>query len=113
MDVILPIIMFLVGCAVGCAAIWFLLKNQISGVRQQERNVALADVRVAQEKAAGHENRLAELRAAISQTEQKLGQRDEEITELKQQHIMLQTCLKKDQEKFQEKIELLNTAEKQ
>jgi DNA recombination protein RmuC len=113
MDVILPVIMFIIGCAAGGAAIWFLLKRQIADAREQERNVALADVRVAQEKAATHESRAVELRAAILELEQKLQQRNDQIAQLQQQHVMLQTSMQKDQEKFQEKIELLNRAEKQ
>lgn len=113
MDATLPVIMFLIGFAAGGCILWFLSRRRLEDAREQERNIALANVRVAEERTTAKENRITELQAAITQTEHKLQQRGEEISQLKQQQVMLQTCLTKDQEKIQEKIELLNNAEKQ
>ncbi len=113
MDIVLPVILFVIGFAAGGGVIVLLLRRRLDEARQQERSIALVDIRVAQERATAHETRAAELRTAISLAEQKLNERDAEIAYLKQQHVMLQTTLQKDQEKIQDKIELLNTAEKQ
>lgn len=113
MDVVLPIFMFLVGFAAGGGVLWLLAKKSIDAAREQERTLAVADIRVAEERAASKDTALAQLRAEISQKEHQLGQRNEENTQLKQQHAVLQTSLQKEQEKIQEKIDLLGQAEKQ
>src|SRR5436190_13687428 len=113
MDAIVPITTFLIGFALGGGILWFLSRSRLEEARQQERMLALADIRIAQEKASAQETRAAELRAVISQLEQKIEERDREIVQLKQQQAALQTCLTKDQEKIQEKIDLLGNAEKQ
>jgi DNA recombination protein RmuC len=113
MDSLISIIVFVVGFAVGACLLAILMRRRLVDARQHERSLALADLRVAEERGSAKEARIIELQTAISQTEQKLQQRDQQIVELKQRHVMLETCLKKDQEKIQEKIELLNSAEKQ
>lgn len=109
----LPILMFLAGFAAGGGILWLLFKNSVAAARQQERNQGLADVRVAEERAAAKETTLGELRADISAKNHLLDQRGEEIVQLKEQHAVLQTSLCKEQEKIQEKIDLLGEAEKQ
>ncbi len=111
MDVILPIIMFLVGCAAGAATIWFLLKSQFAGARQQERDLASADIRVAEEKISGRDARIKELQETLSQREFDLKRYNEENGQVRQQCAALHMSLKAEQRKHEEKIELLSKAE--
>ncbi|MEX0612986.1 MAG: DNA recombination protein RmuC, partial [Pirellulales bacterium] len=113
MDAILPIMMFLVGFAAGGGIIWFLARRRVDDAREQERNIALASVRVAEERTTAKEGRIAELQAAMLQGDQRLQRRDEENSQLRQQHAVLRTSLEKEHEKIEEKIKLLADAEKQ
>jgi DNA recombination protein RmuC len=93
MNVALPIIMFLVGLAAGGGLIWFLLRN-IAEERGRDKDAVISD-----------------LRGTVSNKEQQLAQRGEEVVQLKQQQAVLQTTLQKEQEKIEEKIKLLGEAE--
>jgi len=113
MNVLLPIVMFLVGFAAGGGILWLLSKKSVAGAREQERTLAQVNIRVAQAQAAAKDATIAELRAEVSRREHQLNQRDEENVQLKERHAVLQTSLAKEQEKIQEKIDLLGQAEKQ
>jgi len=113
MDAVLPAVMFLIGFAAGGALLWFLCRRRLDDARERERHIALADVRVAEERAAAKDARIDEFQASISQRDQRLRDRDEEILQLKQQQAVLQTSLKNEREKIEEKIKLLSEAEKQ
>jgi DNA recombination protein RmuC len=113
MNVALPVVMFLVGFALGGGVLWLLSRKSIGDARQQERNIALADVRVAEERAAARDVTIAELRAAVLQKEHELDQRREEINQLKEDLVKFQTILAKEREAIDEKIKLLSEAEKQ
>lgn len=113
MNVVLPLVMFLVGFVAGGGIIWFLVRRSVSDACERERHIALANIRVAEERVTAKEARIDELQAGISQRDHKLQQRDEENVQLKQQEAALRTSLQKEQEKIAEKIELLNKAEKQ
>jgi DNA recombination protein RmuC len=113
MNVALPILMFLVGFAAGGGVLWFLSKKSVAAAREQERTLALGDIRVAVERTSAKEAAITELRADILQKARQLEQRGEENVQLKQQHAVLQTSLHKEQEKIQEKIGLLGQAETQ
>ncbi|MCI0334220.1 MAG: DNA recombination protein RmuC [Planctomycetes bacterium] len=113
MEVILPIIMFVLGFAAGGGILAYLFRRRLEEARAQERNIALVDVRVAEEKVNGRDGRICELQAALSQRDQTLHERIEENSQLRQQYAILHTSLKKEQEKVEEKIKLLDKAEQQ
>lgn len=113
MNVVLPILMFLVGFAAGGGVLWLLVRKSIAEAREQERTLAMADLRVAEERAAARDTAIAELREDIAHKQHELDQRGQEIVHLREQHAVLQTSLQKEQEKIQEKIDLLGQAEKQ
>jgi DNA recombination protein RmuC len=105
--------MFLVGFAAGGGILWLLARRRVEDARQQERHVALASVRVAEERAAAKDARINELQAAISQKDLRLNERDQANSRLREQHAVLQTSLEKEREKIDEKLKLLSEAEKQ
>jgi DNA recombination protein RmuC len=107
------VVMFLVGLALGGGIAWLVLRKAVSDARDQERNIALADVRVAEERAIAKDATIAELRAAMSQREHELDQRREENNQLKEDQVKLQTILAKEREAIDEKIKLLSEIEKQ
>ena len=113
MNAIIPVAMFLVGFAAGGGIIWLLASRRSEDAREQERNIALASVRVAEERAVAKEARIVELQAAISQKELRLQERDQENSRLREQQAVLQTSLQKEREKIEEKMQLLSEAEKQ
>ena len=113
MAAILPAIMFLIGFAAGGGVIWFVGRRRLEDARQQERHIALASVRVAEERASGKDTRIAELQTFLSQREQRLHERDDENSQLRERLAVLQTSLQKEHEKIEEKLKLLGDAEKQ
>ena len=113
MDAIFPVIMFLVGFAAGGGILWFVLSRRLQDAREQERHVALASVRVAEERVAAKDVRIEELQASIADRDQRLHSRDEDNMRLRQRQAVLETSLEKEREKIEEKIKLLSEAEKQ
>lgn len=107
------VVMFLVGFALGGGICWLVFRKGIADARQQECNSALADVRVAEERAAAKEATIAELRTVVSAKKQLLGQRDEENVQLKEQIAVLQTSLRNEEKKTDEKLTLLSKAKDQ
>jgi DNA recombination protein RmuC len=113
MNVVVPIIMFLIGFAAGGGILWLVARRQVDDARNQERNIALASVRVAEERAAAKDARIDELQATLEKKERHLQDRDQENSRLREQHAVLETTLAKEHEKIDEKIKLLSEAEKQ
>lgn len=111
MDVVVPIVMFLVGLAGGGGLIWFLLANRIADARQQERNIALADVRVAEERATAKNANIARLEAEVAAKDDSLRQRHEENVQLREQNAKLITSLRNEEKKTQDSLKLLDDAE--
>lgn len=108
MNVALPVILFVVGFAAGGGAIWFILRQRVSEAREQERNIALADIRVAEERAAAKDTTIADLRAEVLCKNQLLHQRNEEDIQLKEQIAILQTRLNNEENKSKDNVKLLN-----
>jgi DNA recombination protein RmuC len=113
MNAILPVLMFLVGFAAGGTILWLLARRRLEDAREQERNIALASIRVAEERATSKDARIEELQAVVSQKDARIEERERENNRLREQHAVLQTSLEKEREKIDEKLKLLNEAEKQ
>ena len=111
MDALFLFAMFLVGIAAGSGIVWLLFRNAVTAAREQERVACITEIKVAEAQAAAKEEANAELRTTIGQKDAQLQQRNEEFIQLKQQQAVLQTTLKKEQEKIEEKIKLLGDAE--
>jgi DNA recombination protein RmuC len=105
--------MFLIGFAVGGGIFWILLRKQVAEAGNRERNIALADIRVAETKVGSKEARIQELQSDVSDRDKMIAERNSQILLLKQQQAVAVTSMKKEQEKITEKISLLNEAEKQ
>lgn len=111
MSVVLPLVLFTLGLVIGCAIIWLLFNMRVSEAREQERQIAAADKRSAEQFLAAKEASIAEYKSAISEKDSQLDHSRAEIVLLKQHYVQLQTTLKKDRESFDEKLQLLNNAE--
>lgn len=112
MDVVMPIIAFLIGFALGGGALWFLLHRCIEEAREQERQLALADNKASQLLIASKEAAVEEHKKTISLRDNQLAELRDEISALQCKLAILQTTLTKEHEKFDEKLKLVNDAEK-
>ena len=91
----------------------YLLPNELAASHVKYLISALADLRVAEERTAAKEVTIAELRTVASAKEQLLSQRDEENVQLKEQIAVLQTSLRNEVNKTDEKMKLLDEAKDQ
>ena len=112
MDTIFLFAMFIVGVAAGGGIAWFFYRNALTAAREQERIVCMTEIKVAETQAVAKEEANAELRTTLAQKDVQLQQRGEEVIQLNHQLAVIQTTLAKDREKFEEKLNLLNEAEK-
>jgi DNA recombination protein RmuC len=112
MDVALAIVVFLIGFAIGGGCLWFILRRCTDEARNQERQIAFADKKAADQLFAAKEAAIAECKELITLRDQELEERRKDIAELQRSHAILQTTLAKDHEKFDEKLKLVNDAEK-
>ena len=113
MNVALPIFMFLVGFAAGGGIIWLLFRRTLSAAREQGRTSAIADVRIAEERATAKDDVIKQLRNDFSSKDTQLNQRIEENTQLKEQIAKLQTSLSNEEKKTGEKLDFMKDAEGQ
>jgi len=95
MNVALPVVMFLMGIAAGGAAVWFLMRK------------------VADERAKDKDATVADLRTSLSEKDRLLEERAKNIADLTKDKAVLQTSLDNERENINERIKLLNEAEKQ
>lgn len=113
MNVALPIVMFLVGFAAGGGIVWLLLKKTAFSAREQERNVTLAEIRVAEERVTAKDASIADLRADIQAKDRLLELRIEDNVQLKNLNAVLQTNLTNEERKTVDKLKLLDDVEEQ
>jgi DNA recombination protein RmuC len=108
MDAILPIIMFVVGFAAGGGILWFLNRQRVEDARQRERSTALANICVADERAAAKDSEIKKLERKIAEKDLLITSLSEEKNQLERDQAVLAISTRKDKESLQEKIEFLN-----
>jgi DNA recombination protein RmuC len=87
------------------------VKKRVLEAQEQERLIALADIRVAEERLAARDAIITALQADVEARDTSLAQNNEENVQLKEQNAVLQTSLKNEENKTAENLKLLDGAE--
>lgn len=112
MEAVLPLVVLILGIAAGTGVTWFVLRNATQVAKDQERILCQADLRVAETQVASKDQAIQELQVAVSKKDQQIELRSRELNERNERMAKLETLILKEREGFQEKLEILNNAEK-
>lgn len=112
MDFILPVITLLVGIGIGGAAIWVFLKAKIQQAAERTRAEGESERATLTERLQGRDQSLAEAKVVLQQKDTELQHRQTTITALQARVAQYQTALQEERKQAQEKLALLDDAQK-
>jgi DNA recombination protein RmuC len=111
MTYIFPILMLLIGVALGAAAVWLLLRARIEQAAERARGAVEAERATLVERLDGREQTIAELKTAADQATRDAAEAQQKLAHLAQERAQLVTMLQKEREHAAEKLALLGQAE--
>jgi DNA recombination protein RmuC len=111
MTYLLPILMLLVGVALGAAAVWLLLRARIEQATERARGAIEAERATLVERLDGREQTIAQLKTTADQATRDAADSQQKLTHLAQERTQLHTMLQKEREHAAEKLALLSSAE--
>ena len=113
MNYILPILMLLVGLALGGGASWLLLRAKITAAYDRGRGEASAETAALSEKVVARDESIEELRGRLAEKDASLVKLREEVKTLGVAAAELRQALAAEQKQAQEKLALLDDAKRQ
>ena len=111
MDYLLPILMLLIGVALGAAGIWVVLRARIEHAAERARGAADSERATLVERLEGRERIIAELKAAAEQINELNFGAQKKLVLLSQEKVELATTLQNERKQTAEKMALLAEAE--
>jgi DNA recombination protein RmuC len=113
MSYVLPILMLLIGVALGGAGVWLLLRAKIAAAYDRGRGESTAETATLVEKVIGREETIEELRNRLSEKDASLADLQRQVTALSSTAAELKQALLEQQKQAQEKLALLDDAKRQ
>jgi len=110
MDVVLPIVMLVLGIAVGGGAAWLVLRGKVRHALDRGRGEAGAEMAALSERLVGREETIEELRRELSGRDVSLEKLQAEVLALSDRGSRLETTLKEERRQAAEKLALLEEA---
>jgi DNA recombination protein RmuC len=117
---LIPLLTFILGLALGAAACWWLLRWKIAAEFERGRKEGQAELAAMNERLAGRDNNIAELKAEIAGLKAEIEKREaaihgvqKQITELSTRGGQLETALQQERRQAAEKLALLENAKEQ
>ncbi|HKD36689.1 MAG TPA: DNA recombination protein RmuC [Pirellulales bacterium] len=111
MTYLLPILMLLLGIAIGAAAAWLVMRLRIEQAAERARGAIETERATLVERLDGREEMIAKLQEAIAQSGRDASDFQQKVTQLAQERAQLATLLQKEREHAAEKLALFNQAE--
>jgi DNA recombination protein RmuC len=108
-----PILMLLVGVALGGGAVWLLLRLKIAAAYDRGRGESTAEMAALSERLVGREDAIEELRGRLSEKDASLADLQRQVTALSTKAAQLNQALVEQQKQAQEKLALLDDAKRQ
>jgi DNA recombination protein RmuC len=113
MSYILPILMLLVGVALGGGAVWLLFKAKTAAAYDRGRGEASAETAALAEKVIGRDGTIEELRNRLAEKDASLVDLQRQVTALSSKAAELNQALIEQQKQAREKLALLDDAKRQ
>jgi DNA recombination protein RmuC len=113
MSYLLPILMLLIGVALGGGAVWMLLRAQAAAAYSRGRGEASAETAALAEKVVGRDGTIEELRNRLAQKDASVTDLQRQVTALSAKVAELNQALIAQQEQTREKLALLDNAKQQ
>jgi len=110
MPYVLPILLLLVGIALGGVAVWVLLRAKIGQAFERGRSESGATLAAQAERLDARENAIEELRNRMQEKDVTVEQRQRQVTELNAKVAQLETSLAEQRKQTEEKLALLEDA---
>lgn len=110
MDSLLPILMLIVGLAVGGGAVWLLLRAKIDHARDRGRGESEAERIALTERLAARQQTIDELSARLQQFEQRVAEAQTAESNLKAKLVQVATTLEQERKQTEEKVAVLDDA---
>jgi DNA recombination protein RmuC len=111
MTYVLPLLMLLVGIAIGVAAAWLVMRLRIEQAAERARGALETERATLAERLGGREQMIAQLQTAVAQSGRDTADFQHKVTQLAQERAQLATMLQKEREHAAEKLALFNQAE--
>jgi DNA recombination protein RmuC len=113
MSPIFPILMLLLGVALGGTGVWLLLLAKIGAAYDRGRGDSTAETAALSERLVAREDAIEELRNRLSEKDASLADLQRQITTLSAKAAQLNQALVEQQKQAQEKLALLDDAKRQ
>ncbi len=113
MEYLLPIVMLLLGLALGAGAVWLLLRTKRLAEYQRGRQEAAAETAALGERLVAREETIEELRNRLSEKEAARAELQAQVTQLSAKVADLSRAVAAEQKQSQEKLSLLDAARRQ
>jgi DNA recombination protein RmuC len=113
MSYVLPILMLLIGVALGGGAVWMLLRAQAAAAYSRGRGEASAETAALAEKVVGRDGTIEELRNRLAEKDTSVTDLQRQVTALSAKAAQLNQALIAQQEQTREKLALLDNAKQQ
>ncbi|HEY2146490.1 MAG TPA: DNA recombination protein RmuC, partial [Pirellulales bacterium] len=111
MTYVLPILMLLVGVAIGAVAAWFVMRARIEQAVERARGATETERATLAERLGGREQMIAQLQAAIAQADRNAADFQQKLTRLSEERATFATQLASERKVAEEKLALFNQAE--
>jgi DNA recombination protein RmuC len=111
MTYVLPLLMLLVGIAIGAAAAWLVMRLRIEQAAERARAAIETERATLAERLGGREQMIAQLQTIVAQAGRDAAESQHKFTQLAQERAQLATMLQKEREHAAEKLVLFNQAE--
>ena len=112
MDFILPVVMLLVGIAIGGAVVWFLLRSKIQQAARRAKAEAEVEGATLTERLQNREQALADGQSQLQHKDAELRQQQATVGDLKTKLGQYHTALQEERKQAKEKLALLEEAKK-
>ena len=113
MSYILPVLMLLIGVALGGAGAWLLLRAKIAAAYDRGRGESAPELATLGERLVGREASIEELRNRLSEKDVSLADLQRQVAALSSRAAELNQALVEQQKQAQEKLALLEDAKRQ
>jgi DNA recombination protein RmuC len=112
MDYVLPIVLLLVGIAVGSGACWLLMRAKIEHARQRGESASEADRAALTERLDARQKNIDDLDAQSRRLESQLREHQLAETNLRERAVELETTLQQERKQAEEKLAVLDEAQR-
>jgi DNA recombination protein RmuC len=113
MDYILPILMLLIGVAIGGCGVWLLMRAKIAAAYDRGRGESSTEMAALGERLLARDSSIEELRNRLSEKDASIVELQRQVTALSTTAAQLKQALVEQQKQAQEKLALLDDAKRQ